>query len=112
MVWAATPSATLTWTAPTAYTDGTALPAADIDHYTIGWARTATDALMGQQAATGLTASIPIACGSVVFWVSASTGAAAKYPNQTSLPAGPVTYNSGIACVATKPNPPGGLTVH
>lgn len=105
-------TANLTWTAPTAYTDGTSLPAADLDHYTISWAPAA-----GQSGPTGSTtvagnltaATVPVPCGQVSFTLTVTTGASAHYPNATSGPAGPVPYVTGVTC---QPNPPTGLAVH
>jgi hypothetical protein len=102
-VWAAGPSATVTWTAPTAYIDGTVLPASDIDHYTV------TPAGGTSITTKTLSAVVPVACGSVAFSVTATTTATAAYPNTTSAPAGPVTYVSGVGCA---PNPPDALAVH
>lgn len=112
-VWAATPSATVSWSAPTQYVDGTVLPVADIDHYSVSWGPVSPAAVTATNSGTvivkSLTASVPVACGSVEFSVTATTGANATYPNTTSTPAGPVPYASGVACA---PNPPGALAVH
>lgn len=109
---AAGTSATASWTAPTAYTDGSALPASDIDHYTLTWGPAAGSS--GPSGSVNVPAGtvstvINVPCGSTSFTVSVTTGAAAKYPNSTSAPAGPVPYASGLSCA---PNPPGGLAVH
>jgi hypothetical protein len=101
-------NAVLTWTAPTTYVDGTALPASKISGYKIEWGTTTT------------------------------TCAAATYPSNTTVPATPLTYtvsnlSPGIWCfraytnadtgqsaatnpvsktvVAPLPGPPGSLTV-
>jgi hypothetical protein len=100
-------SAGVSWTAPTAYVDGTVLPATDIDHYTVSWTGTSTGSVVVK--AGVVTATVPVACGTVNFTVTVTTGAAAHYPNATSGPAGPVAYASGVTCA---PNPPGGLAAH
>lgn len=105
IVWAVTPQATVTWTAPTAYNDGTALPATAIDHYTVTWSGPGA----GSVTVKTLTAVVPVVCGTVQFSVTATTTATAAYPNSTSAPVGPVPFVSGVSCA---PNPPGALAVH
>jgi hypothetical protein len=102
-------SATVTWIAPTTYVDGTVLPAASIDHYTITWPLAGGTSPSGSLISKTLSAVVPVVCGSVAFSVTVTTTAAALYPNSTSAPAGPVTYASGVSCAA---NPPGALAVH
>lgn len=120
LVWATTPpSATVTWTAPTAYLDGAALPATDIDHYTLTWSPAGSTPPAGSTTPAGgtpgvltvkaLTATVPVVCGTVQFSVTATTSATALYPNTTSSAAGPVPFASGVSCA---PNPPGALAVH
>lgn len=104
ITFAAGTSAALSWTAPTTYTDGTAIPSGDIAFYTVTW-----NAGTVKVNAPELSAAINVPCGSTAFSVTVTTSATAKYPNATSLPAGPVPYATGIACA---PNPPGGLAVH
>jgi hypothetical protein len=106
--WAAGRSATVTWSAPAAYAEDTALPATDIDHYTLSWVPAAGAGPSGSVDVKALTAVIPVTCGSVLFSVTVTTTASAVYPNTTSAPVGPVPYASGIACA---PNPPGALAV-
>lgn len=107
-VWATTPpSATVTWAAPTAYLDKSVLPVEDIDHYTLSW--TPAQGSSGVLTVKGLTAVVPVVCGTVQFSVTATTGATALYPNTTSTAAGPVPFASGVSCA---PNPPGALAVH
>jgi hypothetical protein len=102
-------TANLSWVAPTTYTDTTALPSSDIDHYTISWnGGTAGPTGSLTVPGTATTATVPVPCGSTAFSITVTTGSAAKYPNSTSSPAGPVPYASGITCA---PNPPSGLAV-
>jgi hypothetical protein len=106
-VWAVTPgAASVTWTAPATYVDGTPLPVGDIDHYTVSWTPVGNTA--GALSVKTLAASVPIVCGTVQISVTVTTSATAVYPNTTSTPAGPVPFVSGIACA---PNPPGALAV-
>lgn len=105
-------SANLSWVAPTAYSDGSALPSGDIDHYTLTWAPgTGQSGPSGSQniAGTALAAQVNVPCGSVSFTLSITTGPSAKYPNTTSSPTSAVPYITGIACT---PNPPTGLAAH
>lgn len=106
---AAGSTAHLSWIAPTAYTDGSSLPASDIDHYTITWAPAAGST--GVSGSTNIPAgtvatTVNVPCGSTTFTVSVTTGPGAKYPSTTSAPTGAVPYATGIACA---PNPPSGL---
>jgi hypothetical protein len=104
---AAGTTAKLTWTAPTAYSDGTTLAATELDHYTITWAPAA-----GQAGPSGSVtiagnleaATVPVACGSVSFSITVTTTSSAHYPDATSAPAGPVPYVTGVTC---SPNAPG-----
>jgi hypothetical protein len=114
LVWATSPpSAMVSWTAPSAYLDGTALPVADIDHYTLTWfpagSTTPAGGTPGVLTVKGLTAAVPVVCGTVQFSVTATTTANAVYPNTTSTAAGPVPFVSTVSCA---PNPPGALAVH
>lgn len=97
---AAGTSATVTWQPPTAYVDGSPLPAADIASYTVLW-------MGGQKTVTGLTTTVPVPCGSQSFTVTVTTTSTAKYPNTTSDPSGSVNYASGVTC---RPNPPTSVT--
>ncbi|HZT04330.1 MAG TPA: hypothetical protein VFA39_18935 [Steroidobacteraceae bacterium] len=104
---AAGTSAKLSWTAPVAYTDGAALAASDLDHYTITWAPAAGQAgPSGSVTVAGnlLATTVPVPCGSTSFSITLTTTAAAHYPNATSGPAGPVPYVTGVTC---SPNAPG-----
>jgi hypothetical protein len=106
-------TANVSWTPPTQYMDGSALPATDIDHYTIAWAPVAGQSgPSGSQtvlASASQPAVVPVACGQVTFTITATTGAAAKYPNATSGASNAVPYVTGVTCA---PNPPSGLAVH
>lgn len=107
------PTATVSWTAPVAYSDGSNLPASDIDHYTITWAPTSEQSgpsgSLNTIPAAANTTVVPIACGSTSFTVSVTTTASARYPNATSSSTAAVPFATGIACT---PNPPSGLAVH
>jgi hypothetical protein len=102
--FAAGTSATLTWNAPTTYSDASALPVTDIAFYTVSW-----NGGTVQVTSPALTTVVTVPCGSTAFSITVTTSATAKYPNATSAPDGPVPYATGIACV---PNPPQGLAVH
>ncbi len=105
-------SAHASWTAPTTYTDGSALPASDIASYTMSWAPAGGQAGPSGSinvAATATTATVPVACGSVTFTIAVTTTATAKYPSATSSPSSGVPYATGVTC---SPNPPAGLTVN
>lgn len=105
-------TSTYTWVAPTAYLDGTPLPASDIDHYTLTWTG---DKVQGGPSGSmnvpggQLTAVVPVPCGSTTATLTVTTGPGAHVPNSTSGPTSPVPYASGVACV---PNPPTNLAVH
>lgn len=109
--FAAGTTATLTWVAPTTYLDGSALPVAQIDHYTINWLPSAGNGTPGSMNVAGnvLTANVPLKCGNVTFTVSVTTTATATYPNATSAPSSDVPYATGVSCL---PNPPTGLAAH
>lgn len=103
-----TQTATVSWTAPTQYTDGTALAATDIASYTVTY-QTATSAVKSLTVPAGtLTTTVAALCGTANFSVTVTTTATAVYPNATSSPAGPVPFVSSVNCV---PNSPSGLTV-
>ncbi len=110
------PIATVSWTAPTQYTDGTTLPATDLAYYTVSACEVnspqtcivqkAMPATAGQP--PPLTLQVPMVCGTYNFTVTATTTATAVNPNATSGPAGPVQDVSGVSC---RPNPPAGVAV-
>lgn len=101
---AAGTTANVSWTAPTVYTDGTALPATDIANYTINWSAASPYAASGSvTAASGLTIVVSsLTCGSYSFTVTVKTTATAYSPNAQSTTA-PFVYNTGIVCTAPKP---------
>jgi len=100
---AATPSAALSWTAPTTYTDGSPIISGELKTYTVEWRRSAGGALVGSLIvnAPAVTATVPVACGVYVFDVIATAVIASGATN-------PVSFDSGVACT---PNPPTGLKV-
>lgn len=104
-----TQTATVSWTAPTQYTDGTTLAATDIANYTVSYvtAASSTPKTVSVPAGT-LTTTVAALCGTANFSVTVTTTATAVYPNATSSPGGPVPFVSSVNCV---PNAPGGLTV-
>lgn len=104
-----TSSATVSWQAPTTYTDGEALPASEIAFYTVQWTGGGTATQTKVVNAPGLSTVVAAICGSVSFTVSVTTTATAKYPNATSAPAGPVPFVSSSA--SCTPNPPVAVTV-
>jgi hypothetical protein len=110
LVLAAGTTANLAWTAPTAYTDGSAIANGDLATYVISWAP-ATGQIgpsgSASVAATSTSTTIPVACGSVTFTVAVTTSATAKYPNATSGVSNAVPYATGVTCA---PNPPSALT--
>lgn len=98
---AAGTTANVSWTAPTQYTDNSALPATDIDHYTITWApATGQSGPSGSLNVAGnlTSTTVPVACGNTSFTVSVTTSATAKYPNATSAPSNLVPYATGVTC--------------
>lgn len=111
---AAAPSATVSWTAPTTYTDGTALAAADLASYTVIACRGAsacvsfTTAAVAAGTAPPTSLAVPLTCGNYTFTVAAETTAAAKYPTISSVPSAAVPYATGVSCA---PNPPSGVVV-
>lgn len=105
-------TATLSWIAPTQYTDGSPVAAGDLDHYTITWApASGQSGPSGSLTAPGsaLTATVPVACGQVSFAITVTSSATARYPNATSGPTNPLSYVTGVKCT---PNPPTGATVN
>lgn len=108
---AATPTANVAWTAPTAYVTGESLPASDIASYTVkacevnspGTCITKTVA-----APTTSIANMALVCGEYDFTVTVTTGAGALHPNETSGPSNIVPFATGVSC---SPNPPAGVTV-
>jgi len=103
-VYAAGPTATVSWTPPTAYIDNSALPASDIASYTVSW-----NGGSKTIAAPATTTTVPVPCGSQTFTVLVTTTSSAKYPATSSDPSAPITYASGVTC---RPNPPGAVTAN
>jgi hypothetical protein len=102
---AAGSSANLSWSPPTQYTDGSALPSSDIATYTVTW--TGRGTMNGSKTVTGTSTTINIPCDQASFTVSVTTTGSALYPNTTSDPTGQVGYATGVTC---RPNAPSGLT--
>ena len=100
---AVAPSAVVSWSPPTTYTDNSELPASAIKSYTVEWRRTAGGPLVGSQtvAAPNTTATIPVACGVYVFDVTVTV-------DLTSAASSGVNFDSQVKCT---PNPPSGLKV-
>lgn len=94
-------TANLSWTVPSTYTSGQAMPTTDISFYTINW----TGAFPGtlKVNAPAITANVPVPCGSVTFTITVTTTATALYPNTTSAASNSVPYASGVTCVPTAP---------
>lgn len=101
-------TANLAWTAPTAYLDGTTLPAADIAFYTVSYTF-AGQAQTKVVNAPSVTTTVPVPCGGTTFSVSITTKSTAVYPNATSGSSNQVPYASGVSCV---PNAPSNLTAN
>ncbi|MGH9436392.1 MAG: hypothetical protein ACRD22_00505, partial [Terriglobia bacterium] len=77
---AAGTTANLSWTAPTQYTDGTAIAAGELDHYTIAWSPAAGSAgPSGSLTVAGsvVNATVPVACGSTSFYINVTSTATA-----------------------------------
>ncbi len=116
LAFAAGPTAQVSWTAPTQYTDGHAVAPTDIAFYTVLACETASPGTCLTFKAAPATAGTapplsliaPVSCGNYNFTVTATTTATALYPNETSAPSNVVPYATGITCT---PNPPGGVTV-
>lgn len=104
-------TANVSWVAPTQYTDGTALAASDIDHYTVSACEvnapgTCVTATIKAPATTG---TLAVVCSQYDFTVTVTTGANATYPNATSSPSSVVPYASGVSCT---PKAVTGVTVN
>lgn len=90
------------WTNPTAYVDGTALPASDITRTTVVWGASATT-MTSSKVVTGAGTSTTIDLAPGTWFVSARTTA----KGTDSVLAGTVQH----VIVQPAPNPPTGLTV-
>ncbi len=99
--------ANLSWTAPTAYLDGTAMPASDIASYTVTYVYGGKTVTANFPAGT-LSTTVSVPCGSTSFEVDVTTTATAVYPNAVSGQSNVVPYASGVACAPMAPV----LTVH
>lgn len=93
---------TISWTNPTAYVDGTALPASDITRTTVVWGASAT-AMTSSKVVTGAATSTTIDLAPGTWFVSARTTA----KGADSALAGTVQH----IVVQPAPNPPTGLSV-
>lgn len=104
----AAPVATVSWNAPTTYTDQSPVKSGDIASYIVSWSRP-TGPIIGSVTVTApaVTTGVPVPCGSFVFTVSATTSATALYPNTTSAQSNAAPYISGVTCTL---NPPTSLT--
>jgi ABC-2 type transport system ATP-binding protein len=71
---AAGTTANLSWTAPTTYVGGGALPASDVAYYTIAW--TFVTPQTKQVAAPALATTVTVLCGVVSFTLPAASPAA------------------------------------
>lgn len=109
---AAGTSATIKWTNPSQYSDGTSLPVTDIGSYDITWTRLGSTVAVGTFHVSGgpatQTTISGLVCGGYNFTMTVTTSATALQPNSTSDPTSPASYPTGISC---KPNPPTGVTV-
>lgn len=106
---AAGPSATLSWLLPTAYIDGSTLPAADIASVTVSWTRPGSTSVVGSVTVAGTATSTVVnnlVCGNFSFSATVTTTASAANPNLTSGPSTAAAYATGVKCA---PNPPGNL---
>lgn len=105
-----TATATLSWTAPAAYSDGTPMAATDISSYTVTYQSSASAAAAVKTVnvpAGTTTATVSGLCSTVNFSVTVTTTSTAIYPNATSSPGGPVPFVSSVTCV---PNAPANFT--
>ena len=100
-------TATVTWVAPTTYTDGTSVAATDIASYTVTWTGTGSKT-SGSLVVTApaLSATVPVACGSASFTVTVTASATAVYPGTSATSSPPVVYATGVTCSI---NPPTGV---
>lgn len=99
--------ATLTWTAPTQYVDGTTLAPSEIAFYTVTYPKGPSNvSVIVNPPATSTQITVP--CGSTNFTVTVTTTAAATYPNSTSGGSNQVPYATNVQCV---PKAPSNLTV-
>lgn len=91
-------NATLSFTMPTQYMDGSALPLADIAKVVVYWEGGSKE-FPGNP--TKVTVWVP--CGNRSFTVAVVTSATAKYPNAVGAKSSPaVSYSSGVSCGVPK----------
>lgn len=97
-------SASVTWSNPTQYTDGSALPASDIAFLTISACEVNSPGTCIKQqvnpssGTVPTSAVVPVVCGQYDFIITVTTTANATYPNATSGPSTVVPYASGVSC--------------
>lgn len=99
--------ARISWTPPTTYIDGRALPAADLKEYVVLWSRSASGPFTSQVVVTApaTTVDVPgMVCGSFHFVVRATV-----VTNVTSDNSAAVVYATNVSC--NTPNPPTAVTV-
>lgn len=102
---AAGPSATLTWTHPVAYTDGSALPVSEIKETLITWRRPNSAVIVGSVRVTAPANSRVVsglACGNFTFTAQTVVKTLDIQSDESST----VIYATGVQCA---PNPPSGL---
>jgi hypothetical protein len=102
---AAGASATITWTHPVAYTDGSVIAVGEIKETIITWRRPGNSSIVGSVRVTApanTTVVTGLACGSFSF----TAATVVKTNDDTSADAAPVLYATGVRCL---PNPPSGL---
>jgi len=107
---AAGPSATVSWTMPDKYTDGSSLPASDILSTTIQVRRPGSTTLVGAMVVLAPATSTVVnglVCGNYEFVAFVTTKSTSAQPGSSDN-TNPVAYAPGVSC---KPNPPTGLTV-
>lgn len=92
---------TYSWTAPTAYADGKALPASDIWFYTLSWHGATTEGWMPYNAVqldpTQLSYPVSMYCGAYTVTLTVTTTLTAAEPFTTSMPES-LTYDTGTTC--------------
>lgn len=107
VAYAVGPSATIKWSHPTAYTDGSALALSEIKETYVAWRRPGSSAIVGSVHVAAPAISIVVAglvCGNFNF-VAVTV---VKTNNVESAEGGPVLYATGVQCA---PNPPTNLEV-
>ena len=100
--FAAGTTANLSWTQPTAYNDGTPMPASDIASYTVTYTYGGKVVTANFPAGT-LSTTVSVPCGGTSFEVDVSTTASAVYPSTNSAQSNLVPYASGVTCAPNAP---------